>query len=93
MANWPANLHPIFAAIGAGMDGKRLHPNVLDRIDVSQLVPEHRVSLQHQSGNISPHNNQYLIEITGPRIDGRWPFRSGELEVLASAAHRLLTGS
>jgi len=77
----------IFAAIGAGMDQKRLHPDVLNRTDVSATVPGHKVVVQHQKGEAGPRGNHYVIEISGPRIAGRWPFRSGELEILAREAH------
>lgn len=92
VAYWPLDLHPIFAAIGAGMDGKRLHPDVLNRTDVSATVPEHKVSVQHRSGDDSPRGNHYVVEISGPRVAGCWPFRSGELEMLARAAHAIAAG-
>jgi hypothetical protein len=87
VAYWPVHLHPIFAAIGAGMNGRRLHPEVLELSDVIATVPGHRVSVEHRKGKTGPSGNQYVIEVSGARIVGRWPFRSGELEMLAREAH------
>jgi hypothetical protein len=81
-----------FAASGAGMDDKRLDPEVLNRTDVSAIVPDHDGSVEHRSGKEGPRGNHYVIEIRGPRIAGRWSFRSGELERLARAAHATVTG-
>jgi hypothetical protein len=67
VAHWPVHLHPIFAAIGAGMDGKRLHPDVLKQTDVAATVPDHKVTVQHQSGEAGPRGNHYVIEISGPQ--------------------------
>jgi hypothetical protein len=87
VAHWPVHLQPIFETIGAGMDGKSLHPDVLSRTDVSATVPGHEVTVQHRSGEAGPRGNHYLIEISGPRIAGQWAFRSGELEILARKAY------
>lgn len=87
LAYWPSHLHPVFAAIGVGMAGKRLHPDVLSRANVSATVPDHKVIVQHRKGETGPSGNHYVIDISGPRIVGRWPFRSGELEKLAREAH------
>jgi hypothetical protein len=92
VAYWPAHLHPIFAAIGAGMAGKRLHPDVLEAADVNATVPKHKVSVEHKKGEAGPRGNHYVIDITGPQIIGRWSFRSGELEKLAREAHVHDTG-
>ncbi len=86
VAHWPVYLHPIFA------DGKRLHPDVLKLTDVAATVPDHKVTVQHQSGEAGPRGNHYVIEISGPQTDGRWPFRSGELEILAREAHARVFG-
>jgi hypothetical protein len=87
VAYWPDHLHPIFAAIGAAMDGKRLHPDILGRTELRSAVPEHTVMVQHRKGETGPQDNHYLIGVTGPRIMGQWPFRSGELEKLAREAY------
>ena len=85
--NWPDHLRRVFASIGAAMNGKRLHPQTLDRVDGTGIVSDHEVSIRHISGAAAgPAGNHYLIEITGPRIVGRWPFRSGELETLSRSA-------
>jgi hypothetical protein len=82
---WPDHLHPIFAAIDAATDGKRLHPDILERVDGRAIIPDHKVSVRHHSGELGPAGNHYVIEVDGPRIVGTWHFRSGELERLARA--------
>jgi hypothetical protein len=84
---WPSHLHPVFVAIGAAMAGKRLHPSVLDRLDLGLADRDHRTSVRHEGfEGMKAVHNRYVIEINGPRIAGRWPFQSGELETLARAA-------
>lgn len=86
VAHWPVHLHSIFATIGAAMAGKRLHPDVLRRTDVTATVPDHRVAVRHRN-EPSPRGNYYVIDVNGPRIAGQWTFRSGELETLAREAY------
>jgi hypothetical protein len=47
----------------------------------------HRYEVRHVSGDdAKPAGNRYLITIEGPRIQGQWAFRSGELTSLAREA-------
>jgi hypothetical protein len=89
LEDWPEHLHPVFAAIGAAMGEKRLHPDLLKHIPmrVGDIIPEHLVVVRHLSGAEAGHaGNRYEISIEGQQYIGGWAFRSGELERLARAA-------
>lgn len=84
---WPEHLRAVFVAIGSAMAGKRLHPDTLEQVDLRNAIADHHVAVLHRSAKTAGvTSNHYVIEIDGPRIIGRWPFRSGELETLARAA-------
>jgi plasmid stabilization system protein ParE len=52
VAYWPVELHPIFRAIGAAMDGKRLHPGLVERTDVAALVPSKTLRFSTGRGKV-----------------------------------------
>jgi hypothetical protein len=70
--------------------GKRLHPDVLQRMpshEVNAILPDHIVCVEHRRGEASrPKGNHYVITIEGPRLGGQWRFWSGALEQLARAS-------
>ncbi|WP_343712649.1 hypothetical protein [Inquilinus sp.] len=86
---WPEYLRLVFIEIGKAMGGKRLHPGVLQGVPTGAgaIIADHQVTIEHLSGVAAGMaGNRYEIDIKGSRILGRWSFRSGELEELASAA-------
>lgn len=88
--HWPEHLRPVFVAIGKAMDGKRLHPRVLQSVPIGMgaILADHQVTIKHLFGAAAgAAGNRYEIAIQGPRILGGWSFRSGELEELARASH------
>jgi hypothetical protein len=87
--NWPTDLQFVFAVIGRAMGEKRLSPGTLETIPTAQgsILADHRVTIIHVSGKDAGHKRgHYIVTITGSRIDGRWSFRSGELETLSRSA-------
>lgn len=89
LSSWPNYLHPIFLEIGQAMDGRQLHPNMLEHLSgvVFHVSDQHSAVVKHLSGERAmPGGNRYEITIKGPRIDGKWHFRSGELADLARQA-------
>lgn len=85
-AYWPEHLQAVFRQVGKAMGGKRLDPDVLQRLpsNFGGILRGHSVRVEHRSGEAGkPKGNHYAISIDGPRFDGSWTFRSGELERLA----------
>jgi hypothetical protein len=88
LAEWPTDLHIIFAAIGHAMADGRLNPEVLKRVPGGRdaLIPGHAVHLRHLPKGVAA---RFVIELAGDRWEGAvWSFRSGHLEDLAKAALR-----
>ena len=86
---WPPHLHPVFAALGKAMNGKRLSPTTLKCIPkgCGSIVADHEVVITHVSAKEAGHKRgHYLIAMSGP-VTARWTFRSGELESLARALY------
>ncbi len=84
---WPRHLHPVFVAISRVMAGRRLAPDMLSELPASagSILPDHRVTVSHVSATEARwKRGHYLVNIVGPAIDGRWRFRSGQLERLAT---------
>jgi hypothetical protein len=89
LASWPDHMQSVFRVIGRLMNGKRLSPEVLERLpyEDGSIVAEHRVLIIHTSAaELQQKSGMYTIQITGQRIDGRWNMRSGELEKLSREA-------
>ena len=88
LERWPADLRQVFAAIGRAMNGKRLTPETLTLIPDGHggVVAQHLVAVSHIPGTSRRRRGHYIITITGPRVDGRWRFRSGEVETLSRLA-------
>jgi hypothetical protein len=87
--NWPTDLQSVFAAIGQAMGERRLSPEMLDTIPTTHgsILADHQVTVSHVSGKDAGHKRgHYIVTIIGSRIDGRWSFRSGELEMLSRTA-------
>jgi hypothetical protein len=83
---WPEHVRHVFAAVGKAMGGKRLAPGTLALVPSAHgsIVPDHLVTVGHVTGKEAGHRRgHFILAITGPRIDGRWSFRSGQLETLA----------
>ena len=86
MEHWPNDVRRVFAAIGDAMAGRRLMPEMLSLIPNthSSLIPGHSVTVSHVTGKaLGKKRGHYIITITGQRVDGRWRFKSGQLERLA----------
>jgi hypothetical protein len=88
LESWPEDLQHAFAAIGRAMNGKRLVPEILALVPSSHgsVVPQHLTSVSHVSGTSGRRRGHYIIRIVGPRTDGQWRFRAGQLETLSRLA-------
>lgn len=88
---WPEHVKVVLVAIGQVMGTRQdLHPNYLEAIpsEFGSILPNHSVKVLHfkkgarEVGELS----HYKIEIRGPRYDGDWKFRPGELARVAKQA-------
>jgi hypothetical protein len=87
--DWAATpIFPALVLIGRTLSGRKLNPNVLVEIkDLEGCIPDHRMQLVHISGkSLDAKRGRYELTISGPRLTGKWSFRSGLLEDLAAKA-------
>jgi hypothetical protein len=89
LRHWSIDLQRVFATVGKAMGEGRLAPETLARIPGAHgsVLVDHDVTVTHVSGKDTGHRRgHYVVVVKGPRIDGRWTFRSGELERLSRLA-------
>src|SRR5690242_11219984 len=84
----PPDVQAILAVVARKVGPGRLTPDKVLGIagDIEAAIRHHHVTLEHRPKTptgVKPHQRgAYRLTIAGPRIDGVWTFRSGELETL-----------